>query len=172
MKAQVVMFKHHSPYNGCFWQWQHVVILDDEVHPVTWATDKDYHMLPESLDDLKNAGYVSDITVDNWQEEYQYHENYTPAFFEFAEEHELSFKWECQGCGLTHERPLDHGGNYGGNGGIGITVYGWYCEDCYSRLTCSYCGELNDPENAWWDYNDDLVKKYNEGVCPSCGQEM
>ena len=69
---------------------------------------------------------------------------------EHNEETGFTFKWNCETCGMTANYPLYMSG-YTGNGGIGINVSGWICENCPdlddTTVWCPTCGEQWDSES-------------------------
>ena len=173
--VRIATFTHSSPYDGCFWEYQHVAIMDDgSLLPISWASDR--HKMPERESDLTDDPtlfhYLDEVQIDEWSELYTGHANYLPRFWTFAQENGLDFKWNCSHCGETDEQPV-HSSDYAGNGGVGITYYSWLCMSCFCELSCGYCGSVVDPDSAWWSYDEDLVKAYEEKhLCPSCGHSL
>lgn len=168
----VYTFRHSTPYVGCFWEQQLVVYGNDseDMHGVAWQGS---HKLPYTPKELREDGYIENVQALPWNDvlHLEIPENFIPAFWNFADGHDIEFTWECAKCGETVQRPVEMSG-YRGNNGTGITALGWYCEDCYCSISCSYCGSMNDSDNPWWDYDEDMAKEYNRGICPACHNEM
>lgn len=175
MSIRIVSFTHNAPYDGCFWETHYLALIKEknepaEIHPIVWPTGG-RHVLPSNLHELAESAWCDDLEITQWEEKYPFVEHWIPSFYRFAEDHNLPFTWECAYCGETKEPPLDHGGDYGGNGGIGIVVYSWLCEECYCMLSCGYCGQLNVPDDngdSWWSYDEGLTRLHKMGVCPAC----
>jgi hypothetical protein len=164
----LVSFKHLSPYDGCFWEWQYMGEDKGVLYPISFAygwRDRP-QSAPVTLEEL-NTYDISNLTIEEWNEWMEISLNDVSAFWAFAQEHELPFLWNCEHCGPTHNAPGETGG-YRGNGGVGIEVLSLYCDECTCSLTCSYCGYLNDPDDPWW-WTDEDIAKYEAGLCPACG---
>lgn len=55
--------------------------------------------------------------------------NHIPAFWRAMDDMGKKFTWKCETCGETTAEPLYIAG-YRGNGGVGIEICGWVCENC------------------------------------------
>jgi len=80
--------------------------------------------------------------------------NLLPKLWEFFSYHNYDFQWRCDSDhhdgddSLTCAQPLYISG-YTGNGGVGIEVSGWICEDC------------PDPESLCWNCDHEM----EDGKC-------
>jgi len=109
-------------------QWFHsdprIFKLDDDLHNHIPTT-----LIP-TIAAYFNGSYMNDVSCHTY-------DGYT-------------FKWACDVCGLTDAEPYYQNG-YHGNGGIGIEVDGWICENCPdpddTTVWCPTCGEQWDSES-------------------------
>lgn len=109
-------------------------------------------------EDVTNSGWYDDVAIhtltdvvtqadrDNWNGDPY---NLYPTFWRFFESQGLDFEWTCDckhhyGDNPTTEEPVYMSG-YKGNGGIGIEVYGWFCDECpHPDDLCWRCEEVMD----------------------------
>ena len=96
-------------------------------------------------------------------------DHWTPQMWACLESKGIPFHWRCYRCGDTTAEPTEVASD-ACVGGITIRATGYYCADCGAELSCGYCGKIVDPDEAWWDYDDKLIRLYNEGFCPNCSQ--
>ena len=171
----ILEWKTRRPFNGCWWQWSYAFVNGGFLSPIV-ITEQDMEFADSVIDDiiclLKQTTKfdtlsVYDVDDDLWKD---IPDGFIPAFWEFLDELDIPFTWNCDGCGLTTNKP-EGMSSYTGNGGIGIEVTGWYCDECHASIQCSSCGVLNDPQQPWWGYDDELIRLYNKGYCPQCKEE-
>lgn len=177
IKPRVLEWKTRAPFDGCFWQYSYALVSNRGMLEPIVITGQDKALFPTLDYAIARLGghdawrfdsfRIYDVNKHLWKE---VPDNNIPTFWHFFNDRGEQFVWNCDRCGLTTNRPDEMSG-YKGNGGIGITSLGWYCEECLSSLSCAHCGEINDPNNAWWDYDDELTDLYNRGMCPACQHE-
>jgi hypothetical protein len=141
---KVLEFKHHAPFDGCFWRWEYIPFDDKGAYNVSADLKWPYR---QSIAEVLEHGLKElDLPVGDYEWSWQYDTfsiyewdrklykclpgNWFPVFAEFAENHGLEFWWHCENCGKeTCEYPYQYAG-YHGNGGVGVEIDGWLCEDC------------------------------------------
>jgi hypothetical protein len=163
-------------YDGCFWEWN--FFLFDEAgkfHDIGSSGRRAIKTEEKALDLL--AGVEQEFS---WSgpEFYRYDLTDPEALKEFQAETAASLVagvvgkvnelygrdvmyWECDECGnKQHDSEMFHSG-YHGNGGIGVTMDGQLCMDCYSSGSCGQCGEY---------YGSSELD--NEGHCQYCAEQL
>ena len=141
---KVLEFKHHSPFDGCFWRWEFLCIDDDgDVLPIIWTENGD-HLSDEEL--VKAYTGQEEIagkwgftkfdcfTMYEWGDELfrEVPDNYIPDFAYFAEENDLEFHWWCEECGAEMVTAAELWASIGwrSNGAVGLESNGWLCSAC------------------------------------------
>ena len=157
-RFQVLEFKHHSPFDGCYWRYEYILLeyfpsdpkptlyplvftenYLSEVDVVDLLVYEDYESPEESfyneyMEKMQLRKYDTP-TVYDWGPELfkEIPYNYFPEFARVNEEFKVDppFTWQCDECGgESSEAPMFKSG-YRGNGGIGIEVTGWLCASCH-----------------------------------------
>ena len=148
-KMKVLEFKHHAPFDGCFWQYEYVPYSTDGSGIVTaYNISEEKWPYKQSPQEILNHGLMElDLELGEYEWNWQYDsfqvydwtqslhkhlpDGWFTTFSAFADRHDLKFWWVCAECGhKTDEPPFEMAG-YHGNGGVGIEVDGWLCDTCY-----------------------------------------
>lgn len=140
---KILEFKHIAPFGGCFHRFEYIGLEwtsglpKPAVHPIVFtdvhgsaAEVNQYHLGMNASD--WNATFFKDFVLYDWDEKLwkEIPHGYVPAFAQWAQEMDLPFIWWCDECGEPQEgMPLEMSG-WRGNGGVGIEVDGWLCEQC------------------------------------------
>lgn len=139
---RVLEYKHLGPFDGCFWRWEYLFV--EGCYIVTPIVFTPSHLSADGVVALalgKEFNEMGPRLQANLFTEFQWYDwgleifqeishAYIPAFWKFAQQHNLVFLWVCDECGEAQDsEPMNMAG-YHGNGGIGIEVDGWLCADC------------------------------------------
>lgn len=163
-------------YDGCHWEWN--FFLFDEAgqfHDVGSSgrraikTREVAVALLNQPDDVERSWHYVEF--------YEYRLNVKKDRREFVSENAASnvagvtrkvndiygrdlMTWTCNACENESTGEMFHSG-YRGNGGVGVTMMGQLCEDCYCSGICPHCGEYDDREQV--EMGDDYG-------CPDCAE--
>jgi|GEM_PF-4009842 len=175
LKNFLVQYKGGG-YDGCFWEWNFFYFdSKGEFHNLMSTGHSGIKTKAEAVEILTKK----DTSSWGGKEHYTYNLKSTAKLKEFEKEtseslvasivgkvNEIEKKpvmyWKCDGClDKQHDSNMFHDGNTG-NGGIGVTMKGKLCQDCYSIDSCCYCGE----------YENGLSETFTEdGHCKYCKKE-
>lgn len=124
---KVLEYKHRSPFVGCFWQWQYMLVDGEELVPIV-ATRP--YPTKEHLGNLEDDYPFTDFRLFNWGDaHHEIPETWFPLFWQFAEQYGLEFWWMCFNGHWTNAMPC-YPGYAKGNGGVGMEYGDWHCLDC------------------------------------------
>jgi len=149
---RVLEAKHHAPYAGAFWEWNYWLISFENDQPFTitpiYVSGKDrleFTRLKEMWQAhlaQKDEGYVYPLDHASFYDldddlEKQIPTNLVPDFWKFFNEpghspifRQFIFRWTCEHSESLTSNPPHVMSGYRGNGGVGIEVDGWVCDDC------------------------------------------
>lgn len=173
----VLKFKHHSPFDGCFWQYEYIAITPDGPVGIAWTRSKrtggEYSYL-EVIEALvkgsrdRRRGKFTDLEVLVWNNEISenIHARAYPAFYRFARESGLEFTWRCENCGGEQDEPPVYVGTTT-TSAIFQFPDGYLCFAC--ARPCEYCGELlREKPVCWCGQGDEqvvnIVGFYEDGL--------
>lgn len=149
--------KHYAPYDGCFWQYNYWLltrekedaetfneiqaIFTSEIDSGGWKKEtREKAMSPKALIAEAEAWLAGkeNREIDWWLGSFAVYdvndtldnhipETYWPRFVQEVP----GFIWHCSKCEKPQSSTPDKKGmSYKGNGGVGIEVTDWLCEDC------------------------------------------
>ena len=129
---KILEFVHVAPFDGCFHRWEYLAVIAEEVYPIVFTPG---HLEPHQIVEGGPAVFFEKFRWFEWNQELfdEIPYGYFPAFWAFAQEHDLEFLWKCDECGLLQEGPPLEMSSYCGNGGVGIEAGGWLCPECGGR---------------------------------------
>ena len=137
----LVGYKHHAPYDGCFWEINHMVGKVDGNTVAFWAVYSSNlkQLYAENLyEAIANQSYRTDeydfYPVDDDVHNHIHHNALRTIHEILGDQFEYDMSWHCDGLDeMTTEPPYEPSG-YRGNGGVGVTLTGWYSRDGYEKV--------------------------------------
>ena len=173
MKREIHQFQVNSPYDGCLWEWCYVYREGDNIHFLKhdtakkWSSNlddfkeksytgsfgwsfncekackRDYKLARETGEDFYKYDIDNSESMDDMIKSCIEHDivHISKVLYEH---YNIEIYTKCSKCEESLPIHTFISTGYHGNGGVGVILTDFICEDCYCMGLCDDCGEYSD----------------------------
>jgi len=200
-KNHLYQFQVHNPYDGCWWCWAYAYVPEDgRVHFLKFDAERKWtHKLREYTERSRDGSYGISFNTERAckrdlleslrtkKDLFIYdlaNHKQTQDFIKNTHEHDvvgiakrlldthgIELSTECSTCGLVHPLATFQSTGYHGDGGIGVVLTDFICEECYCLGLCSACGEYSENTRYFESEGEAYCEYCRPNTCKICGAE-